>query len=236
MAGPGCSRSTARRSGTRRTGRGNLEPLAPPSPSASRSYLPRLTYPIRTGTHFNTAFAMILALEWAEANDADSGGPDPRACGGLLWRGRETAPAGSRAATISCPRRLIEALCMRRVLGEREFRAWFDRLPSGPRRRRAAQPVHARLRLRPLGRQDRPSRRLQPQPRLVLARPRRRAGRRPRRELARHRRRPSRRQPAARRRRLYGRALARDLRLARAGAGGRERRRRRTGEPLGSRP
>src|SRR6185436_14973472 len=33
------------------------------------TYLLRLTYPIRVGTHFNTAFALILALDWAETND-----------------------------------------------------------------------------------------------------------------------------------------------------------------------
>ena len=38
-----------------------------------KAYLPKLTYPIRVGTHFNTAFALILALDWAEANDADAG-------------------------------------------------------------------------------------------------------------------------------------------------------------------
>ena len=46
-----------------------LEPLARAFADRFASYLPRLTYPIRTGTHFNTAFALILALDWAEAND-----------------------------------------------------------------------------------------------------------------------------------------------------------------------
>jgi len=30
-----------------------------------RAYLDIMTYPIRVGTHFNTSFAMILSLEWA---------------------------------------------------------------------------------------------------------------------------------------------------------------------------
>ena len=37
-----------------------------------KSYLPKLTYPIRTGAHYNSAFALILALDWAEANDPGS--------------------------------------------------------------------------------------------------------------------------------------------------------------------
>ncbi len=51
-----------------------LAPLAAAFAERFKAYLPKLTYPIRTGTHFNTAFAMILALDWAEANDAGAGG------------------------------------------------------------------------------------------------------------------------------------------------------------------
>jgi hypothetical protein len=54
-----------------RGGRGNvLAPLAFAFADRFRAYLAKLTYPIRVGTHFNTAFAMILAAEWAVANDA----------------------------------------------------------------------------------------------------------------------------------------------------------------------
>src|SRR5690349_13684188 len=42
----------------------DLAPLARAFADRFSLYLPRLTYPIRVGTHFNTAFAMILALEW----------------------------------------------------------------------------------------------------------------------------------------------------------------------------
>jgi hypothetical protein len=45
-----------------------LEPLARAFADRFRDYLKILTYPIRVGTHFNTSFAMILALEWAEAS------------------------------------------------------------------------------------------------------------------------------------------------------------------------
>ena len=47
-----------------------LEPLARAFANRLRDYLEILTYPIRVGTHFNTAFALILSLEWAEAFDA----------------------------------------------------------------------------------------------------------------------------------------------------------------------
>jgi hypothetical protein len=45
---------------------GELEPLARAFAQRLHDYLQILTYPIRAGTHFNTAFALVLALEWAE--------------------------------------------------------------------------------------------------------------------------------------------------------------------------
>ena len=46
-----------------------LETLARAFAQRLRDYLSILTYPIRVGTHFNTAFALILSLEWAEQLD-----------------------------------------------------------------------------------------------------------------------------------------------------------------------
>ena len=47
-----------------------LEPLARAFATRLGDYLRVLTYPITVGTHFNTAFALILAREWAESRDA----------------------------------------------------------------------------------------------------------------------------------------------------------------------
>ena len=47
----------------------DLEPLARAFAERLRDYLGVLTYPIRVGTHFNTAFALILSLDWAERFD-----------------------------------------------------------------------------------------------------------------------------------------------------------------------
>ena len=76
-----------------------------PSPSGFATYLPKLTYPIRVGTHFNTAFALILALDWAEANDPALAGADPRRARRTGSAATATARPGSRAATNSCRRR-----------------------------------------------------------------------------------------------------------------------------------
>ena len=47
-----------------------IAPLARAFADRFRGFLPKATYPIRVGTHFNTAFALILALEYAELASA----------------------------------------------------------------------------------------------------------------------------------------------------------------------
>ena len=102
-----------------------LAPLADAFAGRFRAFLPKLTYPIRTGTHFNTAFALILALEWAEANDP--------ALAALIgerardWFGEDRnyhgwEPGGDDFLSGG----LTEALLMRRVLGDDGFRPWFE--------------------------------------------------------------------------------------------------------------
>jgi hypothetical protein len=46
-----------------------LMPLARAFGERFKAYLTKLTYPIRVGTHFNTAFAMIHALDWGGGHD-----------------------------------------------------------------------------------------------------------------------------------------------------------------------
>jgi hypothetical protein len=102
----------------------NLEPLARAFAERFKAFLPKLTYPIRTGTHFNTAFAMVLALEWAEANHASLATligerashyySDDRDC--PAWE-----PGGDEFLSSA----LTEALCMRRVLPDAEYRRWL---------------------------------------------------------------------------------------------------------------
>lgn len=48
-----------------------LEPLARAFAARLRDYLAILTYPITVGTHFNTAFALVLARRWAVFRDPD---------------------------------------------------------------------------------------------------------------------------------------------------------------------
>ena len=101
-----------------------LAPLAAAFGERFAVYLPKLTYPIRVGTHFNTAFAMILALDWAEANDpklaalirerAEAYYGNDRDC--QAWE-----PGGDEFLSPA----LIVALCMRRTMEPVRFADWF---------------------------------------------------------------------------------------------------------------
>jgi len=103
----------------------NLAPLAAAFAQRFDLYLPKLTYPIRVGAHYNTAFALVLTLEWAEANQpalaelirarAHHYYAEDRDCAG--WE-----PGGDEFISPA----LTEALLMRRVLDPAEFRTWFD--------------------------------------------------------------------------------------------------------------
>jgi hypothetical protein len=104
-----------------------LHPLAHSFAARFRTYLAKATYPVRVGTHFNSAFALALAYEYADAvhdhelrdlvrdrarawydNDADC----------QAWE-----PGGDDFLSPA----LVEAELMRRVLDGRSWQAWLDR-------------------------------------------------------------------------------------------------------------
>jgi hypothetical protein len=102
-----------------------LAPLAAAFAERFRLFLPKLTYPIRTGTHFNTAFAMILALDWAEGNDPALAALIAARARHYFGEDRDAAawePGGDDFLSGT----LTEALAMRRVLGQDEFAAWLS--------------------------------------------------------------------------------------------------------------
>jgi hypothetical protein len=104
---------------------GELEPLARAFAQRLGDYLQILTYPIRVGTHFNTAFALVLSLEWAEAFDpALASAIRGRS---LHWFGSDRdcqawEPGGDEFLSPA----LMEALCMARTHPEM-FAEWFGR-------------------------------------------------------------------------------------------------------------
>jgi hypothetical protein len=102
-----------------------LEPLARAFAHRFRDYLAILTYPIRVGTHFNTAFALILALEWADELDPDLA--QMIRDRSLHWFGADRdcqawEPGGDEFLSPA----LIEALCMARA-HPGLFPQWFER-------------------------------------------------------------------------------------------------------------
>ncbi len=111
-------------------GRRRAEILAPLARAFSQRflrYLPYATYPVRAGTHANSAFALALALEYAAQCRDDS----------LLGLARDKArawfandadcqawePSGEDFLSPA----LVEAECMRRVLRAPEYAAWLRR-------------------------------------------------------------------------------------------------------------
>lgn len=105
----------------------DLTPLADVFSERFEEYLAKLTYPIRTGTHFNTAFAMILALDWAGMNGAEALEELIRVRAVDYFgddrdhRGWE--PDGDSFLSSA----LVEALLMSRVLSRSEFPDWLGR-------------------------------------------------------------------------------------------------------------
>jgi len=88
-------------------------------------FLPKLTYPIRGGTHGNTAFAFILTEEYTRAV-GDMALKDLMASCARNWFGADkNAPAWEPSGDdfLSCT--LVEAECMRVLLPTDEFAAWF---------------------------------------------------------------------------------------------------------------
>ena len=101
-----------------------LDPLTRAFADRFREHLPLLTYPIRTGTHFNTAFALVLALEWALAFDPSLAALIRERATAWFDRDRDCQawePGGDEFLSPA----LNEALCMARVLPEADFERWF---------------------------------------------------------------------------------------------------------------
>ncbi|WP_407175099.1 DUF2891 domain-containing protein [Bradyrhizobium sp. STM 3562] len=112
----------------RRSWSRGLAPLAEVIGQQFRDFLPRAVYPVRVGTHFNTAFALRLAADYADAVR------DPAFASLLLdtarrWYGEDAhCPAwGEPSLDDFQSSALIEAECMRRLLPEDAFLPWFDR-------------------------------------------------------------------------------------------------------------
>jgi hypothetical protein len=110
----------------------NLRPLEDVLGQRYRDFLPKQTYPIRTGVHPNTAFGLAFAHDWAVT-------VKDRPLRELIEERSQTyfagdvgypaawEPGGEDFFSAS----LMEADLMRRVLPPGEFRKWFHRFLPG---------------------------------------------------------------------------------------------------------
>ena len=101
-------------------------PLADAFAARLKAYLLKLTYPIRAGTHSNSAFALALAGDYARTcGDEDL--LELIAARAAAWFGGDAdcqawEPSGDDFLSSA----LMEAELMRRVLTRGEFTAWFE--------------------------------------------------------------------------------------------------------------
>ena len=117
-------------SGHRRWGAA-LQPLADAFADRFKEFLPKATYPTRVGTHFNSAFAIALALDYAaEADDAELNDLLRRTA--IRWFGNDAdAQAWEPGGDDFLSPTLMEAECMRRVMSAAEFSSWRDAFLPG---------------------------------------------------------------------------------------------------------
>jgi hypothetical protein len=101
-----------------------LEPLARAFAMRFMTYLPKLTYAVRSGGHFNTAFALVLALDWAREHDPALAALIGER--GLDWYASDRAcPAWEPSGDDFLSPALAEALLMSRLLDRDDFSMWF---------------------------------------------------------------------------------------------------------------
>jgi hypothetical protein len=105
-----------------------LDPLARIVAQRFRDFLPIAPYPVRVGTHFNTAFGLRMAADYA-AGTKDSALTALLRQTAEIWYGADAdCPAwGEPGGDDFLSSALIEAECMRRLLPPEPFHLWFER-------------------------------------------------------------------------------------------------------------
>jgi hypothetical protein len=101
-------------------------------------YLPYATYPVRAGTHANSAFALALAFEYATQCRDDSLFGLARDKARAWFTGDTDCQAWEPGGEDFLSPALVEAECMRRVLREQDYAAWLGRFLPGLEHRQPA--------------------------------------------------------------------------------------------------
>jgi hypothetical protein len=104
-----------------------LAPLTSAFVERFRAFIPRATYPIRSGAHYNTAFGLALAIEYADTvgNTAFALALREKA---LQWYSNDRdAQAWEPSGDDFLSPTLMEAECMRQVISATDYATWLDR-------------------------------------------------------------------------------------------------------------
>lgn len=111
-----------------RHGDGRADTLRPLTLAFARrfaDFLPLADYPVRVGTHYNTAFALRLALDYAEGS-GDAALADLCRDRAMRWHSTDRdCQAWEPSQDEFLSPALMEAVLMRRVLTPEAFAAWF---------------------------------------------------------------------------------------------------------------
>jgi hypothetical protein len=105
----------------------NLRPLADAIVERFREWLPRATYPVRVGTHGNTAFALRLAFDYAQTVQDAAFLDLLRSTAGRWYTDDRDDPCREPSGEDFLSPSLTEAQCMARALPPDGFRGWFGR-------------------------------------------------------------------------------------------------------------
>lgn len=108
-----------------------LAPLTAAFRSRMIAHLPKMTYPVRAGTHANTAFAIALALDYARTANDTPLSQALRSKAMDLYLEDENCPAWEPSGEDFLSPALMEAECMRRVLPPSQYALWLDRFLPG---------------------------------------------------------------------------------------------------------
>jgi hypothetical protein len=104
-----------------------LRPLSQTFAEKFKTYLPKLPFPIRAGTHPNTAFAAALAIEYAQVcGDAELMEVVRARVRDFFWPDADCRAFEPNGNDFHSPI-LIEVECMRRALSQSDFLAWLER-------------------------------------------------------------------------------------------------------------
>jgi len=112
-----------------------LSPLEELAMARLGSWLPKLSHPVRSGEHSQTAFALALALDWARASgDRRAEELIEERIGDFFLRDRDAPLSYEPSGEDFLSPCLAEADLVRRILAPAEYAAWLESfLPVIPR-------------------------------------------------------------------------------------------------------